>query len=50
MAISLPAAFRNAFVQRIFRGFFFALKPLWHLDRQKRNIYSQPSERQGGGV
>lgn len=29
--ISLPAAFRKAFVQRTLRGFLFILKFLWHL-------------------
>lgn len=31
MTISLPAAFRKAFVQRTFRGLRFILKFLWHL-------------------
>ena len=32
MTISLPAAFRKAFVQRTFRGLRFILKFLWHFD------------------
>jgi len=38
---SLPAAFRNAFVQRTFRGFRFFLNALWHLARQNRNTYNK---------
>ena len=34
--ISLPAARRCAFVHFSFRGLSFALKVLWHFDRQKQ--------------
>ena len=36
--ISLPAALRNAFVQRSLRGFLRILKFLWHFERQKRKM------------
>jgi len=40
-ANSFPAAFRNALVQRTFRGFRFFLNALWHLARQNRNNYNR---------
>ncbi|CAN7986500.1 unnamed protein product [Ixodes hexagonus] len=38
---SLPAALRNALVQRVLRGFLFFLNSLWHLDRQNLKICVQ---------
>lgn len=53
-AISLPAAFLNAFVHLDFRGFLFLVKFLWHLDRQNRNTLrntvQQQREHKGGWV
>jgi hypothetical protein len=39
LVISFPAAFLKALVHLVFLGLCWALKCLWHFDRQKRNIY-----------